>query len=59
MKNRRLEDKPACSIKTLPVPGEVTCPHCGMEIEVWSDETDIDCRLCGKLVQNNQTNLSH
>lgn len=50
MNDRKLEEKPACSIKSAPMPAEVACPHCGIEIEIWSDETDISCKLCGKLV---------
>lgn len=30
---------------------EIKCPHCKVEIEIWSDETEIECRLCGVLVQ--------
>jgi hypothetical protein len=52
MKENRLEKKPACSVTTAPVPGEVTCPHCGLEIEIWSDETEASCKLCGFLVSN-------
>ena len=58
MKDRRLEEKPACSIKAAPMPEEFKCPHCGIEIEIWSDETDINCKLCGKLVHH-QNNMSH
>ena len=58
MNDKRLEEKPACSIKSAPMPEEVMCPHCGIEIEIWSDETDISCKLCGKLVHFDN-NLSH
>ena len=58
MKDRRLEEKPACSIKSAPMPAEVKCPHCGIEIEIWSDEADISCKLCGNLVHHDN-NLSH
>ena len=58
MNDKRLEEKPACSIKSAPMPEEVMCPHCGIEIEIWSDETDISCKLCGKLVHIDN-NLSH
>ena len=53
MNSRRLEEKPACSIKSAPVPDEVQCSQCGNDIEIWSDETDINCNLCGKRVQHN------
>jgi ribosomal protein S27AE len=26
---------------------EVTCPHCGFEIEIWSDEDKTMCGVCG------------
>ena len=50
MNSKRLEEKPACSIQSAPIPEEVICPQCGIDIEIWSDETDISCKLCGKLV---------
>jgi len=52
MRDRRLEERPGCSVKTSPVPMEITCPHCGVEIEIWSDETEVECKLCGKVVHN-------
>jgi len=52
MKDRHLEDKPACSVKSSPVPLEVTCHGCGAELEIWSDETDIVCKSCGSSIQN-------
>jgi ribosomal protein S27E len=53
MKDRHLEEKPACSIKSAPVPAEIRCPGCGTELEMWSDETDIVCASCGRNIQNN------
>jgi ribosomal protein S27AE len=47
MKGKRFKDKPACSEKSVPFPTEVTCPRCGSEIELWSDEEASDCGLCG------------
>ena len=58
MNDKRLEEKPACSIQSAPIPEEVICPQCGIDIEIWSDETDISCKLCGKLVHFDN-NLSH
>jgi ribosomal protein S27E len=58
MKDRRLEEKPACAVKAAPHPLELTCPHCLLEIEIWSDETEIECSLCGALVQKN-TEITH
>ena len=54
MKDRRLEEKPACAVKNAPVPSEVLCPHCGIDIEIWSDETDISCKMCGSLVHEQE-----
>lgn len=51
MKDRHLEEKPACSVKSAPFPSEVSCPACGMELELWSDETDMECTRCGGIVQ--------
>lgn len=53
MKDRHLEEKPACSVKAAPFPVEVQCGKCGKEMEVWSDETDIICSSCGCAVKGN------
>ena len=29
-----------------PVPDEITCPHCGGSIEIWSDESLAQCHNC-------------
>ena len=52
MRDRPLEEKPACSVKAAPFPTEVTCRKCGADLEVWSDETDITCSSCGGAVNN-------
>lgn len=31
-------------------PEYLNCPHCGKEIELWSDELVIRCRHCGGFV---------
>ncbi len=31
-------------------PLELTCPRCGSEIDLWNDEGETMCRLCGFLV---------
>jgi len=54
MKDRHLEERPACSVKSSPVPLEVTCRGCGTDLEMWSDETDITCKSCGYIVQNDR-----
>jgi len=33
-----------------PKPEEVSCPTCGKEVEIWSDEAMSRCRSCGKIV---------
>jgi hypothetical protein len=53
MKDRPLEDKPACSVKSAPFPTEVICTKCGAGLEVWSDESHITCISCGCAVNNN------
>ena len=50
MKDRKLEDKPACSVKSAPVPLEVICPQCKAEVEMWSDEPEKVCDKCGIIV---------
>lgn len=50
MRVDRLENKPACSVQSVPVPAEVTCPQCGEEMEIWSDENDTICKACGSVV---------
>jgi len=51
MTDRKLEEKPACSVKSAPIPLEVTCPQCKAEVELWSDETDTVCGKCGNVVK--------
>jgi len=51
MKENNIQEKPACAVKSAPVPMEIQCPHCKVEIEIWSDESAIKCQLCGVLVQ--------
>jgi ribosomal protein S27AE len=54
MKDRRLEEKPACSVNTSAVPVEISCPQCGADVEMWSDEKEITCTSCGCLVHNSE-----
>ena len=58
MKDRHFEEKPACSVSSTPFPSEVNCPHCEIKIELWSDETEITCKMCGDIVCN-PDNLMH
>lgn len=32
-----------------PRPEDIRCRHCGEIIEIWSDETEVKCKYCGKL----------
>ena len=54
MKDRPLEDRPACSVKSAPFPAEVQCTLCGKDIEMWSDEPETTCESCGSSVQNHE-----
>ncbi|MCK5140351.1 MAG: hypothetical protein KAQ85_10950 [Thermodesulfovibrionia bacterium] len=31
-----------------PKPEDMKCHNCGKVIEIWSDETEVKCRYCGK-----------
>jgi len=35
-------------------PLEITCPFCGGEISLWSDELETVCKLCGYAVFNHE-----
>jgi transcription elongation factor Elf1 len=48
---------PGPSRKGPAVPEETTCPHCGDEIEVWSDQTTATCTSCGKEFEREQPAL--
>ena len=54
MKEREFRDKPACSTQNAPFPLDITCPYCGADIEIWSDENETACRLCGYCVFNHE-----
>ncbi|NOX19944.1 MAG: hypothetical protein GXO99_01595 [Nitrospirae bacterium] len=54
MRGKEFNEKPACAYKSMPFPTEVTCPQCGAEIEIWSDEDQTACRLCGYVVFNHE-----
>ena len=32
-----------------PKPEDIKCRHCGKEIEMWSDETEVKCKFCQKI----------
>lgn len=50
MRQWRLDDKPACSVKNEPFPEDVKCMGCGALVEVWSDEEDACCSKCGSKI---------
>jgi ribosomal protein S27E len=58
MRENSRHEKPACAVKSAPVPIEIQCPQCKVEIELWSDDTEIKCGMCGVLVRN-QDGASH
>lgn len=32
-----------------PKPEDITCSSCGAAIEIWSDESEVKCKKCGKM----------
>ena len=48
------KERPACAEKYLPVPEFITCPKCGEEIELWSDEEETACLFCCYRVFKNE-----
>ena len=48
--NMKHNEKSPCSVKITPVPEFITCPKCGGEIELWSDEYLTSCFYCGHQV---------
>ncbi len=43
---RRFDEMPACSTNYPPLPEDVTCPKCGSDVEIWSDDYVSQC-TCG------------
>lgn len=41
---------PGISKFVRPVPESFLCPHCGGEVEVWSDEEEGTCSACNRKV---------
>jgi len=35
-------------------PEDITCPQCGSEVEIWSDEMSARCKHCGTRVTRQQ-----
>lgn len=45
--NNSDKEKNTESVKYTPVPEFITCPKCGGEVELWSDEYLTFCHYCG------------
>jgi DNA-directed RNA polymerase subunit RPC12/RpoP len=55
---KEFKEKPACSVKGMPVPMEVACPVCGSGIEIWTDEDETACRLCGHRIFSHEKTVN-
>ena len=33
-----------------PYPEKIPCPSCGQAVEIWSDEAEVRCAVCGGIV---------
>lgn len=58
MKERQMREKAICSIEYESFPTSVTCPYCSSQIEIWSDEDETSCKLCGFIVFQHE-NIVH
>jgi len=52
---RNDKGKSHCSAKMMPVPELVVCKRCGGETEIWSDEGETVCGVCGHRVFRKET----
>ena len=34
-----------------PHPEDIKCPHCGEETEIWTDEFEVKCQKCKKIIK--------
>jgi rRNA maturation endonuclease Nob1 len=48
--NLKSKEKSPCSLKNAALPDFITCPKCGDEIEIWTDEDETACASCGHKV---------
>lgn len=49
-------NKSLCSYINIPFPTEMTCPVCGYAVELWTDEDETRCYVCGyKIFQKEKT----
>ncbi|MGD0887000.1 MAG: hypothetical protein ABSA46_19330 [Thermodesulfovibrionales bacterium] len=53
----RHKGKRPCIVKYAPVPDFITCPKCGEEIELWSDEEETVCLFCGHKIFKRETTI--
>ncbi|NQU09449.1 hypothetical protein HQ590_01550 [bacterium] len=49
-----LHDCPGPDRKKASTPEEVKCPHCGADLEMWTNETKMTCASCSKEVTREQ-----
>ncbi|GAB4406957.1 MAG: hypothetical protein OHK0032_02130 [Thermodesulfovibrionales bacterium] len=54
MRESGFKERPACAEKSSPFPESITCPKCGEDIELWSDEEETQCIFCGYRVFKNE-----
>jgi len=47
------ESCPGSSEIRSPYPEELKCVYCGFSNEIWSDESEMDCKSCKKLITRN------
>jgi len=45
---------PGSSTFKQPKPEDLSCPFCGAEIEIWSDEVEVVCKKCKKKIVREQ-----
>jgi hypothetical protein len=59
MKEDRVNQKRRnpCSVKYEPAPEFITCPKCGEEIELWSDDEETICLFCRHKVFKRETTI--
>jgi len=45
------QKKPACYYRNAAAPRELECASCGAVVEIWSDEDEVLCPACGKVIK--------
>jgi ribosomal protein S27E len=57
-KQDRLKEKRVVSARVAPVFDFVTCPACGHEIPLWTDDGDVArCMFCGRQFFRHETTI--